>query len=146
MAANRSEPIRDPPEQRLESLGFSAVGNENEECQPRILSPLRLPFRHPGQYLSFYAPTARCRKGMTVRPLGLGAYCDYARGRYTFTLMLSSALRSGLAALVLAGCTGDEWPAPSPVSFDDFAPEHQDENRLRLALTAGETRPDEPAP
>ncbi len=43
------EPIRDPPEQRLESLGFSAVGNENGECQSRILSPLRLPFRHPGE-------------------------------------------------------------------------------------------------
>ncbi len=42
-------PIRDPPEQRLESLGFSAVGNENGECQSRILSPLRLPFRHPGE-------------------------------------------------------------------------------------------------
>ena len=119
------------------------MGNENGESQFRILSPLRLPFRHPGQYLSFYAPTARCRKGTTVRPLGLGAYCDYAQGRYTFTLMLSSALRSGLAALVLAGCTGDDWPVPVP--FDDFAQEHQDENRLRLALTAGENRPDEPA-
>ena len=41
-------PIRDPLDQRLESLGFSAVDNENGECQSRILSPLRLPFRHPG--------------------------------------------------------------------------------------------------
>ena len=43
------ESIRDPPEQRLESLGFSAVDNENGEWQSRILSPLRLPFRHPGE-------------------------------------------------------------------------------------------------
>ncbi len=44
-------PIRDPPEQCLESLGFSAVRNENGEGQSRILSPLRLPFRHPGEVI-----------------------------------------------------------------------------------------------
>ena len=37
-----------------------------------------------------------------------------------------ASLRSGLVALVLAGCMGDDWPAPPPVSFDEFAQEHQE--------------------
>ena len=45
--------------------------------------------------------------------------------------MFSSVLRSGFVALVLAGCMGDDWPAPPPVSFGEFAQEHQEwrENR-----------------
>ena len=45
--------------------------------------------------------------------------------------MFSSVLRSGLVALLLAGCTGGDWPAPPSVSFDEFAQEHQEwrENR-----------------
>ena len=45
--------------------------------------------------------------------------------------VVSYLLRSGLVALVLAGCMGDDWPAPPPVSFDEFAEEHQEwrENR-----------------
>ena len=67
-------PIRDPPEQCLESLGFSAVTNENGECQSRILSPLRLPFRHPGPFSNreiggvepnVYGFDRKARKGLT---------------------------------------------------------------------------------
>ena len=45
--------------------------------------------------------------------------------------VVSYVLRSGFVALVLAGCMGDDWPAPPPVSFDEFAEEHQEwrENR-----------------
>ena len=40
--------------------------------------------------------------------------------------MFFSALRSGLVALLLVGCTGGDWPAPPPVDFDEFAQEHQE--------------------
>jgi len=44
---------------------------------------------------------------------------------------VSSALCSAFLALLLAGCRGDDWPAPPAVVFDDFVQEHQEwrENR-----------------
>ena len=44
---------------------------------------------------------------------------------------MSYVLRAAFVALVLAGCAGDEWPTPTPVSFAELAQEHQEwrENR-----------------
>ena len=90
-----SGPIRDPPEQRLESLGFSAVGNENGEYQSRILSPLRLPFRHPGHLTTIIlrcdcslpegyerAPISKAVCPTRNRPLGFARVRDAAYQRW----------------------------------------------------------------
>ncbi len=45
--------------------------------------------------------------------------------RFCARLRVFGALALGFVALVLTGCM-EEWPAPEPVSFDEFAQEHQD--------------------
>ena len=54
------------------------------------------------------------------------------RERHTWgARAVSSALCSAFLALLLAGCLGDDWPAPPAVVFDDFVQEHEEwrENR-----------------
>ena len=47
----------------------------------------------------------------------------YSGGRFLRPVGL---VVSGLVALVFAGCMGEEWPAPEPVVFAEFAQEHQE--------------------
>ena len=47
----------------------------------------------------------------------------YSGGRFLCPVGL---VTSGLVALVFAGCMGEEWPAPEPVVFAEFAQEHQE--------------------
>ena len=47
----------------------------------------------------------------------------YSGGRFLRPVGL---VVSGLVALVFAGCMGEEWPAPEPVVFAEFAQGHQE--------------------